>query len=214
MAEARQPKTVRVEGLAVFRYSNYDTPFWARPNTTAGRWHSANDGPTQYLSLHSDAAWADLIRRENLRRAEDVDLIRIPIWVALVSQQNIVDYSRFAEADAAGFRADALVDDDHEQCRAEGSRLRALGYAGVLSHSPALPGELNLTLFGRRILSTWNATSRLASELPACVVAKGAPPDGVLERVRFAGEPHAGLIEYGRQRARSRRSPKTPRNSE
>jgi RES domain-containing protein len=192
MARRRSPTTTTFEGVA-FRYSNYDTPFWVRPNTHPGRWHFIGDGPTQYLSATADGAWADLIRSEDLRSESDVAMIRMPLWQARVDQSYVVDYSTFERAEQSGFAPEALIDDDHERCRAEGKRLRDLGYAGVLAPSPALPGATNLTLFGPRVSISWDSEPTLASAIPAAVVTRGAPPPGLVARVRFRGQVHAGL---------------------
>ena len=200
MARRRRPNTTTFEGVA-FRYSNYDTPFWVRPNTRAGRWHSVGDGPTQYLSLTTDGAWADLIRSEELRSDEDAAMVSMPLWQAQVDQSYVVDYSTFELAETSGFAADALVDDDQERCRAEGKRLRDLGYAGVLALSPALPGATNLTLFGPRVRTGWGSEPTLASAIPATVLTQGAPPRGLAARIRFRGQAHSGLREYLAQRS-------------
>src|SRR5947199_10148071 len=107
-----------------FRYANYDSPLWARDNTTPGRWHVPGDGATQYLSLHPDAAWADLARRENLRTEEELSLVRMTIWAVSLTQANVADYSTFTKAAAAGFEPEALIADDHSKCQTEGQRLR------------------------------------------------------------------------------------------
>lgn len=185
----------------VFRYSAYDTPLWARNNRDPGRWHVPADGATQYLSLSPDGAWAELARAENLLSDQEVAQIRMPIWALRLSQQNLVDYSSFDKAEAAGFLPDALIDDDYTRCQAEGRRLRQRGYAGVVTPSAALPGAANVTLFGRRMLSTWNAPTRLASSIPGCVVAVGCPPPGLVSRVRFFGDAHAALSAYIEGRA-------------
>lgn len=78
----------------------------------------------------------------------------------------------------------------------EGARLRQLGYGGVLAPSAALPGAVNLTIFGPRIASTWDGPPLLASSLPATVIAKGAPPPGLLARVRQIGAPHAEFAAW------------------
>lgn len=190
-------------GQTVFRYANYDTPFWSRNNTSAGRWHVPGDGATQYLSLHPDAAWADLIRAENLRGEDEAELVRMRIWTVHLTQSNIVDYSTFTKAEAAGFPPDALVDDDHRRCQEHGLLLRKQGRAGVLAPSAALPGGLCVTLFGRKMKSTWGSETRLVSSIPACVVAVGGPPAGLIERVRYRGDPHVGYLAYVGQRSES-----------
>ena len=107
-----------------------------------------------------------------------------------------VDYSTFEKAEAAGFPPDALIDDDRSRCQAEGRRLRSEGRAGVISPSAALPGSMNITLFGRRVGVKWGVPTKLASAIPCCVVALGGPPPGLAERVRHPGDAHAGYEDY------------------
>ncbi|MEW6582583.1 MAG: RES domain-containing protein, partial [Actinomycetota bacterium] len=164
-----------LEDAYAFRYSNYDTPFWARENTNEGRWHKAGDGPTQYLTLHPEGAWAELAREEMLHTDAEMALVRTTLWVARVTQGGIVDYSSEEKAAKGGFPFDALTNDDQDLCRHHGSSLRERGFTGVLAPSAALPGATNLTLFGPRLLSGWGEEPKLAACLPACVVAVGAP---------------------------------------
>lgn len=200
------PPLTTVEGI-LYRYSNYDTPFWARANTRAGRWHAAGDGPTQYLSMSTDGSWADLIRHEELRSEDELALVRMPLWQVKVDVSNVVDYSDFKRCEDAGFAPKALIDDDWKLCQGEGARLRRLGYAGVLAPSAALPGELNLTLFGPRVAIDWGAVPSLASAIPAKVLTIGSPPPTLLDKVRYKGQSHAAFEEFLKLR-RSRRRPK------
>lgn len=192
---AREPEMALFDGVA-FRYSNYDTPFWVRSNSEPGRWHGSGDGPTQYLSTTVEAAWAELIRAENLGTEPEVSLIKIPMWAAEIHVQRIADYGTFEKAAQAGFPPSALIDDDYGRCQIEGLRLRRAGYQGVLAPSAALPGALNLTLFGAKVASSWGVRPLLASSLPASIIAVGAPPEGVVEKVRQAGEKHSLYEQY------------------
>jgi hypothetical protein len=204
MARRRSPATATFEGVA-FRYSNYDTPFWVRSNTQAGRWHSVGDGATQYLSVTTDGAWADLIRSEQLRSEDEVAMVSMPLWQARIDQSYLVDYSTFDLAERSGFAAEALIDDDQQRCREEGRRLRDLGYAGVLAPSAALPGATNLTLFGPRVSTSWDSEPALSSAIPAAVLTQGAPPPGLVARVRFRGQVHTGLRDYLASRVKPKR---------
>jgi hypothetical protein len=177
----------------VYRYSSYDTPFWARENSRPGRWHGRGDGPTQYMSLSSDGAWAELIRREELRSEDEVAMVSVSMWAIDLNQAMIVDYSTFDCAEASGFDPEALVEEDYERCQREARRLRGLKFAGILAPSAALPGALNVTLFGPRVASTWGKPPVLASSIPAGIITKGAPPPGLLARVRRIGLAHEGL---------------------
>lgn len=201
---AHRPVAVPFSDVA-FRYSDYDTPLWVRPNTEDGRWHRARTEPTQYLCLSPDGCWADLIRRENLRTEIDVALIRMPLWVLKINEERIADYGTFEKAEAAGFPPDALIDEDWERCQAEAGRLKDLGFRGVLSPAAALPGETALTLFGGRYAVDWDKEPGLVSATPAKVVAVGAPPTGLVERVRFRSEQHDAYTAYAVARGRRER---------
>jgi RES domain-containing protein len=190
MAPSPEPAVAVFDGVA-FRYSNYDTPFWVRSNSEGGRWHRGGDGPTQYLSTTVEGAWAELIRAEGLDSELEVGLIRMPMWVAEVHVQRVADYGTFEKAARAGFPPDALIDDDHDRCQEEGDRLRTAGFQGVLAPSAALPGAVNLTLFGPKVASTWGVRPLLASSIPSTTIAVGAPPEGIVEKVRQEGEEHS-----------------------
>ncbi len=192
--------TIRVNTTG-YRYSSYDTPLWTRPNSAGGRWHSPGDGPTQYLALSTDGAWAELIRHEELTSEDEISLVHIQMWEIRIDQELVVDYSTFLKAEAAGFDPEALVDDDYTHCRREGARLRAEGYHGILTPNAALPGACNLTLFGPRVASSWDQPKLLRSSMPTHVVAVGAPPAGLLGRVRRYGDRHSELESFRLERA-------------
>jgi RES domain-containing protein len=199
-----KPEAIRFTEVA-FRYADYDTPLWVRPNTGDGRWHLARTVPTQYLCLSPDGCWADLIHHENLRTEIDAALVRMPLWVVKVNEERIADYSTFEKAEAASFPPDALIDEDWERCQAEAERLRALGFRGVLCPAAALPGDVALTLFGGRRDVGWDEEPCLTSAIPAKIVTVGAPPTGLVERVRFRGDEHSGYTVYATTRARRER---------
>jgi RES domain-containing protein len=185
----------------VWRYSNYDTPFWSRSNTRDGRWHTAGELPVQYLSLEPNGAWAELIRAENLTAELDVSYVRMPLWVAALTQGMLADYRDFAHVEQAGFPPDAIIDDDWERCQHEGGWLRDQGIRGVIAPSAALPGATNVTIFGARIAWRWNSVPAFASAIPATVAAVGSPPPGLVHDVRRIGDAHTGYDEYRRIRA-------------
>lgn len=207
MARDLGPKAVDIDAT-YFRYSSYDVPFWARANTTDERWHRAGDGATQYLSATPDGAWAELIRNENLRSEGDLSLVAMALWQARIEHGQVADYRDFETAELAGFDPECLIDDNQGACQAEGRRLRAAGFAGVIYPSSALPGETNLALFGPRILLPWGSVRRLASGIPGSQLTVGAPPADLLPRVRHVGARHAGFSEY--QRHKRRRTGKRP----
>jgi hypothetical protein len=198
---APEPEKIPIERQIAHRYSSYDTPFWVRENSQAGRWHRPGDGPTQYLSLSTDDAWAELIRNEELRAEDEVAMVSVSMWAVLIEEAVIANYSTFEQAERSGFDPAALVSENYEPCQREGVRLRKEGFSGVMAPSAALPGTVNVTLFSARMMSTWDRPKFLASSIPATIITKGAPPPGLLPRVRRLGASHSGLVEHLANRA-------------
>lgn len=190
-----RPEPRLIEEIA-YRATSYDVPFWAGPNRRSGRWNIENEGTTQYLSLDANAPWAELLRGEDLRSEDEAALLQATLWQIRVADQPIADYSTFEKAEMAGFPPEALVDDDYERCQNEARRLESLGYRGVLAPSAALPESLSLSLFGPRVKVPWNTATRTASTLRAQPLAIGQPPRGLVARVRYRGEEHAGLVAF------------------
>lgn len=204
---APEPRRIAFDDVA-FRWSDYDVPLWTRPNSSALRWNRARQDATQYLSLSTDGSWAELIRSERLLSTADLRLASMPMWILRVRETNLADYSTFEKAQAAGFPPEALVSDDYERCQAEAQRLRRAGFRGVLAPSAALPGSVNLTLFGRRLAVAWDhpEATLMASFVRVKRLAVGRPPDELLPAVRHHGQPHAGLVGHRARRASQRRS--------
>jgi hypothetical protein len=182
--------------VVAYRVTSYDVPLWVVPNRREGRWNVPGGGPAQYMCLDAEAPWAEMLRAEDLRTEAEAATFRSVLWQLRVSQGAIADYRSFASARAAGFPPEALVDDDHDRCQAEALRLAGLGARGVLSPSAALPGSVDLTLFGPRAPIAWTTVVSLASSIPAQRLAAGAPPPGLTTRVRYHGEPHPLLRAF------------------
>lgn len=180
----------------VYRATTYDEPLWVNPNRRDGRWNFAQDGCTQYMCLDAEAPFAEMLRGEDLRTEEASRMFRTVLWQLRVDEGAIVDYSTFEKAEEAGFPPGALVEDDHERCQKEAARLRARGARGLLSPCAALPGSISLMLFGPRSPIGWNTTVKLASSLPAQRLSEGHAPQGLVARVRYYGQSHAGLEEF------------------
>lgn len=180
----------------VFRATTYDVPLWVNPNRRDGRWNRAGREMTQYACLDAEAPYAEMLRAEGLRTEDDARTFEIVLWHLRLDEGAIVDYRSFEKAEAAGFPPEALVDDDHERCRHEADRLRGLGIGGLLSPSAALPGSINLTLFGPRVPIDWRTDVTLASMIPVQRLSKGFAPPGLVARVRHYGEEHHALESF------------------
>lgn len=168
-----------------FRWTTYDVPFWARENSRPGRWHQVGHPPTQYWSLTPEAAWAELIRHENLNEEDELDLVRMPFWVCRVPKTSLVDLHDPELRERYGLTVENLTDDAWEACQTARDALEG-DARGVLAPSAALPEHANLTLFGARRAINWTRQPVLASTIPATLSAIGRPPEGLLSRVRRA----------------------------
>lgn len=201
----RRPSLGSWEGTA-YRATTYDVPLWVRPNRRPGRWNLAGALSAQYLCLDVDAPYAELIRNEQLRTERDAAMLRVSLWEVGLFESAIADYGTFERAEAAGFPAGALVDDDRERCQHEARWLIEHGARGVLAPSAALPGTINLTLFGPRVEVPWQADAKLSSEVRVRRLGgQGPPPVGLVDRVRHYGDAHPAL-EAHRKAVRARRS--------
>jgi RES domain-containing protein len=158
--------------------------------------------PTQYLSLDAEAPYADVLRHEDLRSEDEASRYSTTLWQLQIDADLIVDYRTFELADAAGFDARALVDDDHTRCQKEAQWLIGQGARGLLSPSAALPGSVSLTLFGPRVHVPWRTRVELASSIPAQKLATGHPPLGLTSRVRYFGQPEPRFLQYLETRTR------------
>jgi len=179
-----------------YRTTTYDVPLWVSPNRRNGRWNLAGHRCTQYFCLDPEAPFAEAIRHENLRTEQEVATYRTTLWQARIDEAAVVDYSTFELAEAAGFPPEALVDDDYERCQAEADWLVSHGVAAVLSPSAALPGSVNVTVFGPRVEVSWTTERRLTSQMPVQRLQTSAPPVGLTTRVRYFGEVHLPLEAY------------------
>jgi RES domain-containing protein len=179
-----------------YRVNSYDVPLWVHPNRRSGRWNLAGVDATQYFALEPAAPFAEMLRHEDLRTEDAAATFSTSLWQARIDESSVVDYGSFEKAEDAGFPADALVDDDHERCQAEAVWLKAHGATGLLSPSAALPGAVNVTVFGARVAIPWTAPRRLASQMPVQKLSTGAPPVGLVARTRFFNTEHAGLAAY------------------
>jgi len=195
MPPRRRPIFVHCRRVA-YRATSYDVPLWVNSNRRDGRWSIAGQHPTQYMTLDAQAPFAEVLRHEDLHTEEEASHYSSTIWQLQIDDGLIVDYSSFELADAAGFDAQALIEDDHERCQAEAQWLATEGARGLLSPSAALPGSISLTLFGARVCVPWNTTTELASSIPAQRLTTGHPPSGLTAKVRYFGQPEPLLEAY------------------
>jgi hypothetical protein len=179
--------------LTAFRFSTYDVPFWTRNNTRAARWNYANDGCTQYWALCPEASWAELIRYENLTTEEELDQVRMPLWVCRIPELGLLDLRDAENQRRCDLTAEELVADAWTATQRSSTKLRE-EVPGILTPSSALPGHTNVTLFGPRRSVDWHTRPALASTLPTTRVAIGRPPPDLVGLVRRPGPEHQSQL--------------------
>lgn len=178
-----------------YRWANYDTPFWANPNRSAGRWNSVGDDPTQYWGLHPLCPWAEYVRSQDIVDQDDLASIRSRVWTArLEFDEGTLAEVTYDNAESFGISAADLVADDHGPCRSLAVRLRSQ-HQGLIVPSAALPGTRNLVVFGGRAMSPYNLPPPDAEmDVPAALASEhGGPPPALLDLVCRRGVIHAGL---------------------
>lgn len=185
----------------VYRATSYDVPLWVHPNRRDGRWNRAGTYCAQYCCLDAEAPFAELLRHEDLKTEASAAHYSTTIWQLKVDDGAIVNYSTLERAAAAGFPPEALLEDDLERSQDEAVWLMDRGAQGILSPSAALPGSLNLTLFGPRYPVAWATRVALASSVPSQRLTRGHPPAGLTARTRYAGQSHPLLVDYQARRS-------------
>ena len=127
-------------------YHNAGAP---SPDQESGRWHRKGESYAQYLALAPLGAWAECARYYSLRSARQAREMKRNLWLVFVRETRIADLSTFDRYDACGLDPVVAVG-GHAASQALADDLRAAGFRGVLSPSAALPGVVNLTVFGER----------------------------------------------------------------
>jgi hypothetical protein len=171
----------------------------------SARWHERGEGDehvAQYLSLHPLGAWGELVRYQGIRAEAQLEEARRRLWRLVVRPRGIADLSTFDAIDACGLDAESFVSDGYGESRALAAQLRAGGFAGLTAPSAALPGVVNLTLFGPRFPfdDAGGPVPPLPDDVIAASVAADAarPGTGVLAHVRHYGAAHAGYEAWRR----------------
>lgn len=183
--------------LHAFRLSDWDTPAPPSPSRVSGRWHRAGEWVAHYWCLHPHTPWAELLRAEGINDVEDAQLVRRRLWAGRILDL-VPREVTFEAADGLGVTAADLVSEDWTACQQLAERLIDQDVTAIVAPSAALPGTMNLVLFGDRVLTTWDAPAfegfDSSYEIPAAVVAEHAQGQAeLLPLVRHRGTPHPGL---------------------
>jgi len=159
------------------------------------------------MSLDPLAAWAEFVRREEIRDEERRRAAHRNVWRITVEETDIADLSDFERFAACGLNPATAIG-SWRQSHLLADDLREAGYHGLLTPSAALPGAVNLTIFGERyeieIATGETAPGNPDPRLwyPATLVASRArPPKRTLERTCQRGDEHTEYERWRRERS-------------
>jgi hypothetical protein len=181
--------------LVTFRLANFETPLWAMPNLSDGRYNRAGQatGATQYLSLHPMTPWAEILRYEDRRTRDRALLMRYPLWAVRVILEDAPLELTFDSAPDYGLDSEDLVADVHGPCQGLADQFRRGGVNAFIAPSAALPGTRNLVILGERVVIGFEHVPLDDIDLPVAMAAQGGRcPEGLWEltHYRATGTPH------------------------
>lgn len=179
--------------MICYRVAAFATPLRVVSASQPGRYNAADaDDPTQYMTLHPLGPFAELMRRADLRTAEQVQGVRTRTWALEVPIEDLPELT-FDSAARFGITAEDLVSDDHRACQQLAGVLRD-EIPGVIVPSAALPGTRNVVLFGPRVAAPYLIRPVSSLDIPASLAAEdGRPLTSLLSVVRFVGQFHPAL---------------------
>jgi hypothetical protein len=172
--------------MIAFRNTDIDAPFlWESRAQPPARWHGAGDGPAQYFSSTPEAAWAEFLRRQEIRDPEDLAGIERVLWAVDIDDHEPAIEPKLPRA--------ALTGDGYRACQAEAARLRRAGVTRLAAPSaavdPASPSGWRVEAGLRRGTRRLESTVVLFGARPHLIgwraCAPGAPGTDVLARLRY-----------------------------
>jgi hypothetical protein len=116
------------------------------------------------------------------------------LWQLRLDEGAVLDLSDPERAAEQGVAWDDLVSDDWSACQQLGREIVDAGGRGVVGPCAALPGSMSITVFGARSEISWTAPRRLAIQVPAREILRGAPGAGLVASTRFFGLPYPTAV--------------------
>jgi hypothetical protein len=183
--------------MIAYRHAKHGNPLRTEPARQAARYHTAAESsPTQYLCLHPLGLFAEIVRANSLRQADQARHVRARTWALRLDDEGLMEIG-FEKAGEFAVEAADLVDDDPTACQRLAADLRARGARGIVVPSAALPGTQNVVLFGPRVGSPYLLEPLAEVDVPASITTEdGRPIASLLDRVRFRGDEHAALVAW------------------
>jgi hypothetical protein len=172
--------------MIVFRNTDVDVPFlWETTAQPPARWHGLGEGPAQYFSSTPEAAWAEFLRRQEIRDPADLAGIERVLWAVDIAETEPVSEPDLPRA--------TLMGTSYRACQAAAARLRTAGATRIAAPSAAVdPGRLSgwrveagLRRGARRTESTIVLLGSRPNLIGWRACAPGAPGTEVLTRVRY-----------------------------
>lgn len=183
----------------VYRTAGYDTPLWAVPNLSDGRYNHAGAVPTQYLSLHPMTPWAELLRNLNYRTAAEARVMRVAIWAIRIALRDDPIEMTFETASDFGLAPEDLVADDHGPCRAAAAAMFDAGIRSFFAPSAALPGTTNVIVLEPGVVTDYHLDPLDRGDWPTAMLAQnGRCPEGLWDHVHYKHIviEHPGLVAW------------------
>lgn len=121
-----------------FRHAPPRYPFfWEECIQPPARWHSAGEGPVQYLADSADGAWAELIRHEEISDPEDLADIRRALWMVDLGRPDVTEMVLDTDSVLPIEDQQGGID-TYPACQEAARTARGTGTSVVFAHSAAL----------------------------------------------------------------------------
>lgn len=173
--------------MIVFRQADPRYPFlWSDASQPAARWHADGDGPAHYFADTPDGAWAELLRHEEITDPDDAATLRRALWAIEVGDEPLKPVSLPRNVLSGGPESHRECQEHARRARARGTRRlmapsAALVSGGAAGHQVEAGREGPAAPRDGRVIVVFGPPDRLVGWK---VVERGAPPAGVLRRVR------------------------------
>jgi RES domain-containing protein len=182
-----------------YRACGHETPLWAFPNTSDGRYNRAGTTPTQYLSRHPMTPWAELMRNMDARAAGAARALRLEIWGIRILLAEAPEEISFDTAGSFGLASDDLVSDDYGPCQSLAAALHAAEVHSFSAPSAALPGTTNLIVLDPAVVIDFHAEPLDPEDWPTALLAQnGRCPEDLWNHVHYKSSPaeHPALAAW------------------
>ena len=172
--------------MIVFRHADSEYPFlWENDRQPAARWHDTGEGPVAYFAETSDGAWAEFLRHEDIKDADDLAGINRSIWAV-----EIIDPPTISPNLPNAIMVGDLS--TYPKCQDEARTLRSSAPGFVAPSAALLPNtsagfhtNTGLQPAAPRLERVFVLFGMCPTLTGWCVCFRGRPRDDILARVRY-----------------------------